>query len=514
MRNAGVGSWATRRARMSPDRVALVHQDREWTYAAMAQESRRAAHALRDLGVRPGDRVAYLGPNHPAFLQTLFGAGELGAIFVPLNTRLAAPELAYILADCGAEVLVYSPRQAALVSALRDLVPLRHAVALEPGGDEPDYASLLRQAGADPLDEPVSPEQTCIIMYTSGTTGRPKGVQLTHANLAWNTFNMLIDVDLHADEVTLVTAPMFHVAALNQTALPTFVKGGRSVLVPAFDPDASLDLIERHRVTFMFGVPSMFQAIAAAPGWASADLSSVRSMICGGAPVPESLTRAYQRRGLTFMQGYGMTETAPGALFLRAPDSRDHPTSAGTPVFFADVRVRDADGTDLPPGAYGEIVVQGPNVMAGYWQRPEDTDAVLSPDGWFRSGDLATVDRDGFFHIGDRVTDMFITGGENVYPAEVEEALYRHPAIAECAVIGVPDERWGEVGRAFVVLRPDSTVEPAELLASLDGRIARYKIPKSVVYVDAMPRTGSGKVLKSQLRAAPPSGAVSVTSLD
>ncbi|MEO3922337.1 long-chain fatty acid--CoA ligase [Micromonosporaceae bacterium B7E4] len=502
MRNAGVGSWAARRARMSPQRVALVHDDRECTYEAVADSANRAGHALRALGVRPGDRVGYLGPNAPSFLTALFGTGQLGAVFVPLNTRLAAPELAYILGDCGIEVLVYAAGQAELVAALRDLVALRHTVALEPGGTDPDLATLLERAAPDPLDEPVSLDETGLVLYTSGTTGRPKGVRLSHGNLAWNTFNMLIDVDLAADEVTLVTAPMFHVAALNQTVLPTFVKGGRSVLVPAFDPAVALDLIERHRVTFMFGVPSMFQAIAGTARWETADLSSVRSMICGGAPVPEPLIRAYQRRGLTFMQGYGMTETSPGALFLRAADSAAHAGSAGTPVFFSDVRLHDAAGAEVPAGVHGEIVVHGPNVMAGYWQRPVETAAVLSPDGWFRSGDLGIVDGEGYFHIRDRVDDMFISGGENVYPAEVEEVLYRHPAVAECAVIGVADERWGQVGRAVVVLRPGAAVDPAELLGSLHGEIARYKIPKTLVFADSLPRTGSGKVHKGRLRRA------------
>jgi fatty-acyl-CoA synthase len=502
MRDAGLGSWTTRRARMSPHRVALVDETQEITYADLAQRATRVAHALRGLGVGRGDRVAYLGPNHPTFLEVLFGTAQLGAIFVPLNTRLAAPELAYILADSGATVLVYAPQQAALVDDLRSLESLSHLIALaSPAGPgDHEYSALLDRHEGEPLDEPVTLDDTCLILYTSGTTGRPKGVRLTHGNLVWNSVNMLIDVDLRADEVTLVNAPMFHVAALNQTVLPTFLKGGCSVLVPAFSPAGSLELIARHRVTFMFGVPTMFATIASHPGWAEADLSSVRTLIVGGAPVPTPLIETYQRRGLSFLEGYGMTETSPGALFLRADDALAHPGSAGTPVFFADVRLRDASGATPPIGEYGEIVVQGPNVMPGYWGRPEDTEAVLSPDGWFRSGDLATVDEEGFFYIRDRVKDMFISGGENVYPAEVEEALYANPAIAECAVIGVPDQHWGEVGRAVVVLRPDAATTPAELLASLDGRIARYKIPKSVAIVDAMPRTGSGKILKSQLR--------------
>jgi acyl-CoA synthetase (AMP-forming)/AMP-acid ligase II len=253
-------------------------------------------------------------------------------------------------------------------------------------------------------------------------------------------------------------------------------------------------------VTFLFGVPAMFQAIAAAPRFDSADLSSVRSMICGGAPVPEPMIATYQRRGLIFMQGYGMTESAPGALFLRADDSVTKIGSAGTPAFFTDVKVVRPDGAPVDPGEPGEVLIQGPNVMAGYWDRPAETAEVLDADGWLRTGDVAVLDEDGYAYIRDRIKDLIISGGENIYPAEVEDALYAHPAVAECAVIGVPDEKWGEVGRAIVVLRPGATAEPADLLAFLDGRIARYKIPKSVVFADALPRTASGKVVKRLLR--------------
>jgi fatty-acyl-CoA synthase len=324
---------------------------------------------------------------------------------------------------------------------------------------------------------------------------------LTHGNITWNSVNLLIDLDLAADEVTLVAAPMFHVAALNQTVLPTFLKGGRVVLVSSFEPGAALELIARHRVTFLFGVPTMFLALARHPGWAAADLSSVRSAICGGAPVPEAVIAPYQERGVTFMQGYGLTEAAPGVLFLRRDESVRKAGSAGTPAFFTDVRLVRPDGADARPGEPGEILVHGPNVMAGYWQRPHDTEVVLPADGWLRTGDIGVADDEGYVTIRDRTKDLIISGGENIYPAEVEDALYEHPAVAECAVIGVPDQHWGEVGRAIVVLRDGASAEPAELLAFLDGRIARYKIPKSVIFADGLPRTASGKVVKKELRS-------------
>jgi fatty-acyl-CoA synthase len=485
MRNNGIGSWTGRRVRMSPDRVAVVHGGGSMTYRHLHERATRVAHALTGLGVSGGDRVAYLGPNDPAFLEVLFGTGLVGGIFVPLNTRLAPPELAHILADSGTSVLVHAPTHA---DASFDGVP--HVL------DREAYERLLARAPTDAVDEPVDLDDIAMIMYTSGTTGRPKGAALSHANIHWNTVNLLIDVDLAGDEVTLVNAPMFHVAALNQTVLPTLLKGG-TVVLDSFDPVRTLTTIAEHRVTYLFGVPAMFQAVAATEEWHTADLSSVRTMICGGAPVPAQVITTYQDRGLVFLQGYGMTESSPSALFLRAAES-DRIGSAGTPCFFTDVRVVDGEGQDVRPGEPGEVVLHGPNVMAGYWGKPAATAAVLSDDGWLRTGDVAIADEDGFLYIRDRIKDVIISGGENIYPAEVEDVLHTHPAVADCAVIGVPDERWGEVGRAVVVA--GEPVTPADLLAFLDGRIARYKIPKSVVFADALPRTASGKLVKSALR--------------
>jgi fatty-acyl-CoA synthase len=475
---------------MSPDRVALAHDGREWTYRDLHDRATRLAHALAGLGVGHGDRVAYLGPNHPTFLEALFATGQLGAVFVPLNWRLAAPELTYILNDSRPAVLIHAPDHAV------DGLPAPATLTIGAGYDE-----LLAGAATEARDEAVDPAETCMILYTSGTTGRPKGAMLTHANIAWNSVNLLLDVDLASDEVTLVAAPMFHVAALNQTVLPTLLKGGRLVLMSSFDPGRALDLIARHRVTYLFGVPTMFLAMARHRDWADTDLSSVRSAICGGAPVPEAVISLYQARGVTFMQGYGLTEAAPGVLFLRKDESARKAGSAGTPAFFTDVRLVRPDGTDAEAGEPGEIQVQGPNVMAGYLHRPEDTAAVLAADGWLRTGDVGVADDEGFITIRDRTTDLIISGGENIYPAEVEDVLYQHPAVAECGVIGVADEHWGEVGRAIVVLRDTATAGPAELLAFLNGRIARYKVPKSVVFTDTLPRTASGKVIKKELRS-------------
>ncbi|MEU1275193.1 long-chain fatty acid--CoA ligase [Streptomyces sp. NPDC005799] len=494
MRNEGLGSWPARRARKTPHRTALIHGGTSLTYAQLYDRTTRLAHALRSRGIRRGDRIAYLGPNHPSYLETLFAAGTLGAVFVPLNTRLAGPEIAFQLADSGAKALVYGPSHAGLVAGLPGDTDVRAYV--EVGAE---YEEALAGAPAEPVDEPVAPDDTCIIMYTSGTTGRPKGAMLTHANLTWNAVNVLVDTDLIADERALVSAPLFHTAGLNMLTLPVLLKGGTCVLVEAFDPNATFDLIEEHRITFMFGVPTMFEQVARHPRWPAADLSSLRILTCGGSPVSTPLIAAYQERGLTFLQGYGMTEASPGTLFLDAEHAVSKAGSAGVPHFFSDVRVVRPDLTPVDVGETGEVVVRGPHVMPGYWGLPEETAASFA-DGWFRSGDAARVDEDGYVHIVDRIKDMIISGGENIYPAEIEDLLLAHPGIVECAVIGVPDEKWGEVPRAVVVPREGVTVDPDEVLASLAGRLAKYKIPKSVVLADELPRTASGKLLKSRVR--------------
>ncbi|MBT2489758.1 long-chain fatty acid--CoA ligase [Streptomyces sp. ISL-96] len=503
MLNQGIGSWPARRARKTPDRIAVVHEDRTWTYRELHQRVLRLAHALRALGTRRGDRVAYLGPNHPAFLETLFAVGALGAVFVPLNIRLAAPELAYNLSDSGSTVLIHAPEQAEAAGAAAAEAEVRHRIALDgAGAGVIGYDELLAGGGTEPLDQTVAPDDHCMIMYTSGTTGRPKGAVLSHANIVWNSVNVLVDTDLAGDEVTLVAAPLFHTAGLNMTCLPTLLKGGRVLLLPAFDPDRVLELVESERVTYMFGVPTMYDALAARPRWAATDLASLRTLNCGGAPVPARTIAAYLARGLAFSQGYGMTEASPGVLYLDREQTSAKAGSAGVPHFFTDTRILLPDGREAAPGQSGEILVSGPNVMSGYWGRPEDTAAAFADGGWLRTGDVARTDGDGYAYIVDRVKDMFVSGGENVYPAEVEDAILSHPAVGECAVIAVADEVWGEVGRAVVVLRPEADADADEdsILGHLRGRLAKYKIPKSVVFAGDLPRTASGKIIKPAVR--------------
>ena len=493
MNDRGTGSWPARRARTTPDKVALVDAGAQTTYRALADACDAVAHGLRELGVARGDRVAYLGLNSRAFVEVMFAVAKLGAVVVPLNTRLAPAETAAVLADCTPSLLVWD-------AELEPLVRSDEVTALRLRAVPVTSLDRTPAAGAPAVDEPVDPDDLFMIQYTSGTSGTPKGVMLSHANIAWNVYNLLVDVDLSSDEVALVTAPLFHTAALNQLLLPTLLKGGTAVLEPRWDPSRALDLIEQAGVTYLFGVTSMYLSLSQAPRWATANLGSLRIALSGGSPLPESLLRAYVDRGLMIVQGYGLTEAAPGATLLRPADGLRKLGSAGTVCFFSDVRIIDAAGDPVTDGEPGEVLVQGPNVTAGYWRSPQATDAAFVGQGWLRTGDLARWDDEGHLHVVGRLKDMFISGGENVYPAEVEGAISTHPAVEESAVIGVPDERWGEVGRAVVTLRPGTTLDEEELLGHLRGRLAGYKVPRTVVFVDQLPHNGSGKLVKAAVR--------------
>ncbi|MEZ0364092.1 long-chain fatty acid--CoA ligase [Mycobacterium sp. pUA109] len=496
-----LGSWIARRAAATPQLPALTFDGRTWTYRAFADRIDRLAAELAAGGVQRGDRVGYLGLNHPDFLVTLFAAARVGAAFVPLNWRLTAAELGYILRDAGVHTLLADAERAAVIDPTRAELSLSRCIAVTEAPGWETLGDLL--AGRAPLADPVypGPDEVAVIMYTSGTTGRPKGAMLTHGNLFWNNINALLAFDTSQHDVSLVCAPLFHIGGLNVTTLVTLQKGGRIVLMPTFDPDQALQLIAEHRVTTMFGVPAMFLFMSQAREFATTDLSSVRFFVCGGAPVPEALILRYGERGIPFAQGYGLTETAPLALVLRTDEVAVKVGAAGHQVLpLSEVRLVDLDNHPVPPGQRGEICVRGPQVMVGYWRNPEATAAVLDAEGWFHTGDIGQADEDGYVWVIDRVKDMVISGGENVYPAEVEDVLYGHPAIAEVAVLGTPDERWGEAVTAVVALRPGAALTLEELRDFARGKLAGYKIPLRLEFVDALPRTQSGKVVKYQLR--------------
>ncbi|MFY1699814.1 MULTISPECIES: acyl-CoA synthetase [unclassified Solwaraspora] len=507
MHQHGIGTWLTKRRRMSPDRTALVHgEGSTMTYRQFVDGADRVAAALRHLGVGTGDSVAYLGENSPDFLQVMFGAARLGAVFVPVNTRLAPPEITHVLTDSGARVLIHDPDFAARVAAATGGAAAPRIVVTGLGSaQQPGLARLMEEVEADEAGEvaarQVGMDDPAAIIYTSGTTGRAKGATLTHGNLTWVALNCIVDYDVVSTDVALMISPLFHVASLGMGALPVILKGGTLVLEKGFEPGRALAQIERYGVTMLSGVPTTYQMMAEHPNWSSTDLSSLTKLTCGGSAVPVRILDAYEQRGLSFSQGYGMTEASPGATALPPAMTRAKQGSVGLPHFFTDVRIASGDGTPVPAGAIGEIEIAGPNVFPGYHRLPEATAAAFTSDGWLRSGDLGYLDDDGYLYIAGRLKDMIISGGENIYPPELELLLSEVDGVTGAAVIGVPDPRWGEVPWAIVTVREGASVDLGTVREFLDGRIARYKMPKNLVIVDELPRTASGKVRKAELRA-------------
>jgi fatty-acyl-CoA synthase len=497
----GLGNWMAQRALRTPQRAALTFDSITWTYAELQQRIDRLATLLRDHGVARGDRVGFLGLNQPAFFETMFAAARLGAVFVPLNFRLSGPELRYIIDDAEIHTLVVDAPHRAVIDGVRADLRCRHYWSADAPAE--GWPAIAVAQAATPLaaGEPVAEDDVALIMYTSGTTGRPKGAMLTHGNLWWNSTNALLTIDFLEDDVSLVAAPLFHIGGLNVTTLVTWQKGGHIVLHRSFDPQRFLQDIVTYRVTSVFAVPAMLLFVSQRPEFASTDLASLRLVICGGAPVPEPLMRLYAARGIPINQGYGLTETAPLVTFLTSEWGLAKIGSAGRTALFTEVRLVDADGTAVTAaGQRGEVLARGPNIMKGYWRQPEATALAIDADGWFHTGDIGYLDADGFLFIADRLKDMVISGGENVYPAEVESVLYSHPAIAEVAVIGLPDAQWGEAVVAVVALKPGATLELEELRAYATDRMARFKLPRRLEIVPALPRNPAGKVLKYELR--------------
>lgn len=506
-----VGTWPARRAIHRGDAVAIVEAERALTYAELAERVARCAGWLEGLGVGRGDRVACLLGNRAALLEVVFAAARLGALAVPLNTRLAPPEIAYQLGDCEPSVLAHEATLEATVA--RALAETRgHFPARVPVGGEPDaYETALAAAAPSSRIDPVSPDDPMILMYTSGTTGLPKGALLPHRKTLFNALNAQIFFDLASRDRVLVVVPLFHSYGLKILALPTLYAGGTVVLQRRFDPEAVWRAVGREGVTVFGGVPTMFRALLETLEEAGPNvirLETLRFLFTAGAAIPVELIRGFEKHGLVLKQGFGQTETSI-LLCLGERDAVRKAGSVGRPVFHADVRVARLSTLEraperweaVEPGETGEIVVRGPITMLGYWRRPEETAETLR-DGWLRTGDLAQVDEGGFVTLVGRARELYISGGENVYPAQVEAVYQEHPAVREIAVVGEPDERWGETGHAYVVLAPGAELDPDALRAWGRERLAAFKVPSRFTALPALPRTASGKVQKHRLGEA------------
>jgi acyl-CoA synthetase (AMP-forming)/AMP-acid ligase II len=487
----------------APQRPFAVYEGATVTYRQALERSAAVAGGLRARGIRAGDVVALLAYNSVDFLITIFAANHLGAVVMPLNWRLAAPELAYILDHAGARALVADEDLVTLgADATKQLPDLdriviarrapRGWVRFDDLGDGSAPPAERRQVAGDDIQR---------LMYTSGTTGRPKGVMITYANLAWKNYAHITEFGFTAADIGLACGPLYHVGALDLVTTSIIAAGGTTRVHRTFDAARVVDDIETSRITVVWLAPAMVRAILDLPGVDQRDLSSVRVLIGGGEKMPLPLIDRIQRvfPSAWFADAYGLTETVSGDTFLDAASIRVKRGSVGRECLYLEVDIWDEAGRSLPAGEAGEIVLRGPKVFRGYWRDPEATDRAFA-GGWFHTGDIGVRDEDGYLFVVDRLKDMILSGGENIAGSEVERVLYEHAAVLEAAVVGRPDAKWGEVPVAFVALRPGTSVPPDELIEHCRGSLARFKVPKAVTFVDALPRNPSGKVLKRELR--------------
>ncbi|MFN2125957.1 MAG: acyl-CoA synthetase [Candidatus Promineifilaceae bacterium] len=496
----------SKRAHLTPDREALLvlEAGRRFTYADLNRRANRAANLLLSLGVAEGDRFSILGQNSIAFVDLLYAAGKIGAVFTPLNWRLAANELLYILNDSRPKVLFIDGEFAGTLAELQSKFAFEQVICI---GDEQiqgalDYEEAL--AMADESEPPVPPtmngETPYCILYTSGTTGKPKGAIIPHRQVLWNCINTTISWGLTEKDITPVFTPLFHAGGLFAFMAPILFLGGRVIISKGFDPFDALRVIQEEKCTVILGVPTLFQMWLGAEDFDQIDFSHVRFFISGGAPCPVPLMREWRRRaGTIFRQGYGLSEVGTNCFSMTDEESEPKSGSVGKPIFFSQMRLVNEEGIDVPVGETGELLIKGPHVCSGYLNNPQATSEAIE-DGWFHTGDMARMDEDGFYTIVGRFKDMIISGGENIYAAEVETVFHEHPAVQDCALIGMPDVKWGEVGLMVVILESGHTISESELREHCYGRLARYKVPKKIVFTDTIPHSAYGKVEKIKLK--------------
>lgn len=508
-----IGDYLGRREIYSPDKLAIIDVGKDpeirLTYKEWNRRVNRLANWLKDeAGIGFQDRVAILARDGIEHLDLFYACGKLGAIHTALNWRLHWREMVTLIEDTTPTVLVYSDDFKETVleieKALRD-TPQEIASYLHIEGEGIEgsqyFEKTLQAAPDTPVtNERVHKEDTACLLFTGGTTGTPKGAQISHRQICWNVLNTVIH-DLNQGDTYLCVFPLFHAGGLFTYISSQVIFGNTTILMREFNPEQVLNVIERKQVTVFAGVPTMYQVMTQAPNWESADLSSLRFCTSGGAPLPVPLVEKYtEEKKVRFKQGFGMTEYGPGLFALPPEDAIRKAGSIGRPNYFIDVRVVDDDNQPLGPNQPGELILKGPSGFSGYWKNPEASSAVLDDDGWFHTGDIVEYDEEWYFYVRDRKKDMFISGGENVYPAEIENVLYKHPAIHMCAVIGIPHEKWGEVGKACVVLKPNTEATEEELIEHMREHLARFKVPKSVEIMESLPLSGMGKILKRELR--------------
>ena len=505
--------WSAHQAHTRPTQIAIKDLDSgvRLTYAELDRRSNALATHLQRSGIKAGDRVALLARNCTHYFELEFACGKIGCIGVPLNWRLTVSELEYILNDCAPAVLIYDTRFGDQAEALEKLCSIDGllSVDLENPAQGTYEAALTAEMVADRAagttlgyaPVPRTLDDVCLIMYTSGTTGHPKGAMITYGMNFFNVVNLGIPARVSPDTVQLVVLPLFHTGGLNCYANPVLHAGGQILLLREFDPGVALRVLGDAElgVTHIFAVPAPYQFMMQHPDFPTTDLTRLQVAGVGGAPCAQAILEAWSARDVAMVQGWGMTETSPGGIGLDANDAQRKIGSAGKPLLHTQVKIIDESGHNVSHGEVGELLIRGPNVTPGYWNNPEATAKTFDGD-WLLTGDAAKYDEEGFVYIVDRSKDMYISGGENVYPAEVENVLYQLPELAEAAIIGVPDDRWGEVGLACIVLKPDVSIGSDDIIAHCLAKLAKFKVPQKIEFIDALPRNATGKVLKRVLR--------------
>ncbi len=506
--------WVAFHADRTPDKLAMLDQGTgtQFTYAEFNDRCGRLAAFMRDeWNIGPGDRVAILAKNSVEFFTFQFACVKLGAMMLPLNWRLAVPELLFILNDATPRALLYDNDFAESIPRLLAESPIEYVLRLDlgaqPADDHPEYEAALASTHKTVAMHPGTSHETAMtIMYTAGTTGHPKGVLITHGMTFWNMINISTPAGINVHSTNYTVLPTFHTGGLNLYANPVVHMGGTNIIARAFDPGEALRTLSANdpQVTHFLGVPAVYLFMSQHDDFDTSDLSGVESWGCGGAPLPVPVLKRFAELGILIQPGFGMTETSPTVFLMAKRRVLDKPTSVGRPMPHTRVRIIDEAGDDVPQGDVGEVAIGGPNITPGYWQRPDANarDFFTDEHGvrWIRSGDAGKMDDDGCVYIVDRYKDMYISGGENVYPAEVEKVIEQLDAVLEVGVIGVPDDTWGEVGKAIIATKKGQCITPEAVIAHCQANLAKYKVPKSVGFIDALPRNAAGKVLKRELR--------------
>ncbi|MBN2157231.1 MAG: long-chain fatty acid--CoA ligase [Candidatus Lokiarchaeota archaeon] len=501
-----VGNWSARRAKLTPNREAIVDniEKKRYTFQQIDDRANQLAQVLIDNGIKIGDRVAILAKNSIDCIDLYFALSKIGAILVPLNVRLSVLELEFLIQKTKPKLLLYGKDMLEKTTELKkkSLVNIYYATGVDELDGDPSIRQLFQDKEPVPSNRSaLNLEDPSIIMFTGGTTGLPKGAILSHRLIFWNSVNTIISWGLNPEDVQPLLFPLFHTGGWNVLLLPFFHLGAKTILMGDFDPLDTLKIIEEEKCTIVITVPTVFLVMANLPQFKNTNFDSVKIFISGGAPCPVAIMEKYWARKKLLKMGYGLTEVGPNNFYLPESEIKRKPTSVGFPVFHCDMRVVDTETNDeIPQGNVGELLLKGPHIFSGYWEEPEETKKTIGPDGWVHTGDLVKIDDEGFYYIVGRKKEMYISGGENIFPVEIEEILYKHPAIDLAAVIGVPDEKWGEVGKVFFTLKPNKQVSIEEVKEYLVKRLAKYKIPKYFEIRDVLPTSAAGKILKKDLK--------------